>query len=121
MQAEEPKDTPVAKLIDLGDLKPNGKGRAAKPTGIANAEELAKAFPDAKVRDGIAKQVDFARQQLVYFSWSGSGQDKIAAKEGEKKDEIVFEYKRGLTRDLRRHHKLYLLPKDATWKVNDTR
>src|SRR5262245_26122534 len=70
----------VVREIDLkgvrGDLT-KGEGDPAKPTKVTSAEELTKAIPDEEVRDKIAKQVDFAKDQLVVFSWVGSVTDRL--------------------------------------------
>src|SRR5262245_2630941 len=46
-----------------------------KPTKITSAQELAKAFPDKEAQVKIAKQVDFIKDYLLYFRWTGSGGD----------------------------------------------
>jgi hypothetical protein len=89
--------------------------RPNQPTEIKTAEELAKVFPQKEVVDAIKKEVDFAKQRLVFFAWAGSGGDKITATTA--KDEVTFTYKGGLTRDLRSHFKLFAIPKDAKFKV----
>jgi hypothetical protein len=96
-----------------------GKGSINKPDRIASKEDLAKAVTDKEVRAAIAKQVDFKKEYLLLFRWSGSGGDKLqVAVEKEKKGEVaVFTRKRGLTRDLRRHVRLFAVPAKMEYKV----
>jgi hypothetical protein len=86
-----------------------------KPTAITDADALAKTIPDADWLDKIKKQVDFDKQQLIWFAWGGSGQDKLSheVKDGE----VIFEFQRGRTRDLRPHFHAFVIPKEAKWKV----
>jgi hypothetical protein len=116
--AEEKKDAAV-KEIDIKGLKLPGArdGNVNKPTAITSAEELAKAVPDEDSQAKIKKEVDFAKQQLLLFSWAGSGGDKLSFAAVEGKNEVLFTVKRGLTRDLRTHVHLFVLPKDTAWKV----
>ena len=110
--------------VRRSDIKPLFKepprGDVTKPTVITNDEELAKAFPDKELQIRIKKEVDFSKEKLLYFAWGGSGQDKFAFK-GVIKQEVVFIYTPGLTRDLRPHAYLYAVPKDATWTVDTLR
>ena len=89
-----------------------------KPADIISAAELVKVIADKETQDKIKKEVDFAKHKLVYFAWAGSGQDKLTARltDGDKK-EVVFSYKQGLTRDLRRHFRLFLISKDTPYRV----
>jgi len=117
-RAEDKKDEKpaIVKEIDLKGLKlpPARGGNATKPTTITSAEELAKAIPDEEAQAKIKKDVDFAKQKVVFFAWAGSGQDKLTTITADGKSEVVFSYERGLTKDLRSHLRLFVLPKDAT-------
>jgi len=120
-QEKQPKQDAVVQEIDIkgAKLKPVRGGLKA-PTVIASADELAKAIEDAGAQDTIKKAVDFAKQKLLYFAWSGSGGDKLGFTVGksDKAPEVAFQLTRGLTRDLRAHFKLYAVPKDATWRMD---
>lgn len=105
------------KEIKLEGFKPTGRPMtlATMPTEIKTAEELAKTLPQEEVVAAIKKEVNFDKQKLLFFAWAGSGQDKVS---GEiVKEEAIFTYKRGLTRDLRSHYHLFAIPKDAKFKV----
>jgi hypothetical protein len=117
---------PAVKEISVKGLKLEfGKGGALKkPAVIDDADELAKALfgngpADKGVLESITKQVDFKKQQLVYFRWAGSGQDKIAAvvQMTGAGDQVVFQYTPGLTRDLRQHAKLFAIARGTKWEI----
>jgi hypothetical protein len=122
--ADEPakKDKePQVREIDAKGLGRKDRGvDATKPTVITSAEELAKVFPDEEVQKRLKKEVDFSKEKMLFFDWGGSGGDKLTFTEtkGDKGLEVVFSYRQGLTDDLRHHTKLYVLPKDATWKFD---
>jgi|GEM_PF-2691029 hypothetical protein len=114
-----------AGVKELKGIKPvasaAGRGSANKPTAIKDKAALAKTFSDKAAQQAILKQVDFSKEILLVFRWAGSGQDRIAATSQKTKDglAVVFGYSRGLTRDLRRHFKVYAVAKDAKWTVEN--
>jgi hypothetical protein len=114
---DKEKDKPTVKEIATKDLKiafPK-MGKATEPTAITSAEDLAKNPVVGAAADDIKKHIDFEKQKLLVFAWSGSGGDRITASIGANSDgkSIVFaEYLRGKTFDLRQHVKLYAVPKD---------
>ncbi len=94
------------------------KGRPQQPIVIKTKEELTTALGDKNAIETVLKEVDFAKEQLILFSWAGSGQDQITADDEKSKDgEVMFRYKPGRTRDLRPHLRLFAIAKDAKWKV----
>lgn len=90
-------------------------GNAPKAVEIKSAEELAKSplFADNDSRDEIKKQVDFDKEKLVVFVWSGSGGDKLSGELVKRGGTAQFTYKAGFTDDLRRHGHVFAVPKDA--------
>jgi hypothetical protein len=86
-----------------------------KPTEIKTAAELEKAFSKKENVDSIKKEVDFEKQQLLFFSWSGRMDDKIAATSD--KDEITFTLTKGKTGNNRSQQQMFVVPKDAKYKV----
>jgi hypothetical protein len=95
-------------------------GNAPKPVEIKSAEELANSplFADAASREAIKKQVNFAKEKLVVFVWSGSGQDKLSGQLIKRGGTAVFTYKVGRTDDLRRHAYLFAVPNYAKVELN---
>lgn len=114
-------DKPVVKEIATKDLKvtPMRGGKATEPTEIKTAEDLAKSPVLKDAADDVKKSVDFSKEKLVLFAWAGSGGDKLAPelKGEDKKVTAEFVLTRGLTRDLRQHVHIYVVPKDAEVKV----
>jgi len=107
-------DKPAAKEIDIKDVKElNVKGKPAEPVTITSEDELAKAFADADFVAKMKKDIDFKKWDLVYYGWSGSGQDKISFKPSDDGKEVTFTYPPGRTRDLRPHSHLFAVPKGA--------
>lgn len=110
----------AAKEIDLAKAGFKATGRpmttVGKPTEITSAEQLEKTFPMKEVVEAVKKEVDFDKQKLLFFAWSGSGQDKLTI--GDTSDgAMTFNYRGGLTRELRAHFRLFAIPKDLKWSL----
>jgi hypothetical protein len=120
---EEIKDAVVTELDATGVARVLERGDVNKPTAIASAEELAKAIPGEDVQTRLKKAVDFSKQQILFFAWSGSGGDKLTytIEKGEKGPVVIFEYQRGLQKNLAAHVRLFAVAKDATWKVQSAK
>ena len=121
---KEGKDRLVREIDLKGFTRTSTTGVASKPTKITNAEELAKAIPDAdkEWRDRIAKQVDFDKEELLFFAWTGSGTDSLSFKVEETKrgPVAVFRYKQGLGDDIPRpRFRLYAIAKN--WRIESTK
>jgi hypothetical protein len=110
----EPKSA-KARAIASANL-PGGLARYDDPQRFATEKELAVRVPEAAQRAAILKQIDFEREHLVLFSWTGSGGDKITPVEG-KVGEATFDYTAGFTDDIARHARLFAIPAKATVKV----
>ncbi len=113
-------DKLVVREIPTKDLKvaPVRGGKPTEPATVATADELAKSPVVGGAADALAKQIDFTKEKLLVFAWAGSGQDKVAVT-GETKDGktvLTVAYTPGLTRDLRQHVKLFVVPKGAEIK-----
>jgi hypothetical protein len=116
--AKKDKDAQVRE-VSLKDIKlPNARGGNVKePTVITSDEELKKAFPDEETQTQLKKEVDFSKQKMLFFAWAGSGGDQLTFTEekGEKELAVILSFQPGKTKDLRSHHKLLVMPKDAMW------
>lgn len=114
LSADENKKDVVRKLNVKG-VAPNRRGRPNKPTVLKTADEMSKAIKSKDVVARLQKEVDFEKQNVLLFSWAGSGQDKlsfIVAKE----NVVVFQFQRGRTRDLRPHVHAFAINKDTKWE-----
>ena len=87
---------------------------ATKPLQIRSLEEAA-AYLSAEDLTGLIREVDFSRQQVLLFAWRGSGQDSLEA--ALDKSAATFTYSPGRTRDLREHHRVFVLRSDLPWSV----
>jgi hypothetical protein len=112
----DPKDpkAPKAREISVKGL-PTERGGFGKPAKMDTEAEMKKIVLDETAQKEISKQVNFKKEYLLLFRWAGSGGDKVSftTKDGE----VTFDFKRGLTRDLRMHSKLFAIPKDAKYKL----
>jgi hypothetical protein len=91
------------------------RGAFKKPIVIDSEEALNKLFEGQENRARVKKVADFSKQVVLFFGWSGSGQDKLTYKVAKKK--VQFQYTRGLTRDLRPHFHVFAVNKDMKWEV----
>jgi hypothetical protein len=86
-----------------------------KPVKVTDKEELAKAVPDKDAQAAIAKQVDFKKEYVLLFAWSGSSGDRLTM--SAEKGEVTFTFKHGLVSDFRPHAQLYALPAKMTYRM----
>lgn len=87
--------------------------RIEKPIVLREKAALDEYFSAASSAQ-IAEQVDFGKYAVVLFLWQGSGQDRLEYTIEESHPvAIKYRYKRGLTRDLRRHAQAYIIRTDA--------
>jgi hypothetical protein len=86
---------------------------------ITGPEGLAAAFPEKEIRDRLEKEVDFAKDKLLFFAWADCHDDKLDFKvEEDKRGPIVtFQYRAGTEDLLASHFHLFAVPKRATWRV----
>lgn len=114
LAVEAPEELKPLDLKGVATVQPK-EGDVTKPTEITSAEELAKSpLFGAGAADKLAKQVDFAKQKLVVFAWSGSGQDKLMGEFTVGKGPLArFTYAPGKTRDLRQHFVAFAVDKKA--------
>lgn len=122
----------TAKVKELKDMEANEEAidsilqneEAKTALDKLNAPILLKSMEDALkhlTRDSMEKitdAVDFETQQLAIFAWQGSGQDRLtgmlAAGDGAA---TRFHYTPGMTKDLKRHSAVYVMPKDTNLAV----
>ena len=109
------------KGLEVPAVKP-GFSQVDKPLEILKRKDLKAIFGKGKDMMALRKGIDFEKQKVLLFRWNGSGKDSLTAKaEADAKKpnqpQVVFHYTSGLTRDLRFHAKVYVLPQNATWKL----
>ena len=116
----DPKDpkAPKAREIKVKNL-PTERGIFGKPAKMETEAEMKKIVLDETAQKEISKQVNFKKEYLLLFRWAGSGGDQVSITTG-KDGEVTFSFKRGLTRDLRMHSKLFAIPKDSKYKLPAT-
>jgi hypothetical protein len=63
--------------------------------------------------------VDFGKEKLLYFAWSGPGGDQLwfVTEQAKGSPIVVFRHYPGPDPDVVRHWRLFALGKDAAWKV----
>lgn len=114
----------VRELDPKAAATPTVESRIDRPRVIATEAELAAAVPNEATRVGLVKQVNFETEQLVLFTWSGSGRDTLTAEykvlcSKSREAEVVFRYTPGGTADRTAHARLFAVPKEkrTTWRV----
>ena len=95
----------------------NAMSAAVEASDKKEPDKVAREITD-RTSEAIQKQVDFNKEQLLLFKWSGSGRDKLELRVEEEKAGavVVFKLTPGLTRDLRPHVRLYAVANDAAWR-----
>ena len=89
-----------------------------KPIIIKSSADAAKHFGKDAIKT-LGAAVDFKKQIVLVFAWRGSGRDKLNYTVAESyPEQISFSRKRGRTRDLRSHIKVYALRSNVRWSVN---
>jgi hypothetical protein len=110
---------PKAREIKVKGLPTVERAMLNKPTKLEDEAAMKKVIIDEEAQKAIAKQVNFKKEYLLLFQWSGSGGDKLSFTTP-KAGEVTFTVKRGLTRDLRQHAKLFAIPKDSKYNLPAT-
>ena len=107
---------PIAELRDLRAEEAVFKGASrTKPVVLKSLKNGTKYF-DKEALAAISKAVDFEKQIVLLFAWKGSGQDRLKYVVKESfPEQVVFSYKRGRTKDYRRHVKVYVLRSNVKW------
>jgi len=101
--------------IKAKDLKVDfEKGNVTKPQVIASAADLDKAIPNAEV---VKKQVDFTKEKLLLFAWKGGSSNQLRGKLSDDGKSVNFTFIPGRQRDPQRHVHLFVVPKDAEFKI----
>jgi len=85
-----------------------------KPLEITDKKTATKYFKGDTLK--AVQALDFEKVKVVAFFWRGSGGDHLSYAVLESHPEqIHFSIKRGMTRDLRSHAKVFILRKDVSY------
>ena len=127
--ANEPVKKAAVREIDPKDrLHQLPPGKFDKPIVVTSADQLEKKVVLCKKGGGadlliqLRKDVDFDKEQLLFFEWSGPADDKLTfqilncPKRG---NPVSFQYHRGTTQGRRSHFRLVVVPKHTPWSVAD--
>jgi hypothetical protein len=107
--------TPVREIKVEGlDRKAFKAGDLRKPVVIATVDEVGKHF-DKESAAAVKKLVRFDKEKLLVFSWQGSSGDRLSPQVA--KGQVVFNFKAGVTDDVFHHVILFVIARDAAWKV----
>ena len=119
--ADEKPDPKIPSIKAVQKVQPNPSvfkaAKRMKPLVIRSREDASKHF-SKKALDALTKQVNFKQQFVLIFAWRGSGQDKLTYNVAESyPEQIRFIHKRGRTRDLRPHVKVFALRSNVKWSA----
>ena len=114
-------DAKLPPIKTVKGVKPNRSifkaAKRNKPLVIRSAKAAAAYFSKPALAK-LKKQVDFKHQIVLVFAWKGSGQDRLNYSVAESfPEQIFFKHKRGRTRDLRSHVKIFVLRSNVKWRV----
>ena len=109
---------PITELKDLSAEEAVFKvASRTKPVVVKSLKNGAKYFGKEALAK-ISKAVDFEKERVLVFAWKGSGQDRFQYVVKEFfPEQIMFSCKRGRTKDLKSHLKVYVLRSDVKWAV----
>jgi hypothetical protein len=115
----EPDDPAAMKVREITPPARLGVPRGGEPLKIASEEELKKAASGDTLA-ALKKQVDLRKEYLLVFTWAGSGGDRLSVEveKGKGGPVAMFRKTPGLTNDLRRHQKVFALPRKMTYRVS---
>lgn len=115
-KADQP--PPVSQTQSVSVLAGVLENSSARSPWVIRSEEDASAFFAGEDLDRLRREVDFSRQQVLLFAWRGSGQDSLQAlAPPSPSGTVVFAFSQGRTRDVRPHHKVFVLRSDLAWRV----
>jgi hypothetical protein len=104
-------EPPPAKVREIGvEFALSGRAQWDAPFRVRSKKELAGMLPK-ETAEAIARGVDFRREHLLLFWWTGSGGDRLAAT---RKGEVVtFTITFGESNESVRQSRAYVIPARA--------
>jgi ATP-dependent protease Clp ATPase subunit len=117
--ATPPKPIAIRKVTDLTGIAWDYDKKVDQPLVIDSAKKLSEEFEDKATQAKINAVVDLSKERLIVLTWSGSGKDQLALVSADTMNmgNTVFAYKPGLTRDLRQHTHIYVMPQGTKFDV----
>lgn len=111
--------SPITALEILPEFNAVSSAQWSEPTVIKFKENTTQYFGPAALLQ-LDSLVDFGRQQLLLFGWQGSGRDQLNYELTDlNAGHIYFSLKKGMTRDLRQHSKVFVVNSNVSWSVRD--
>jgi hypothetical protein len=120
LSAKDREQRPLVREIEVKDLGSDDlareltRGGFDKPIVIESDQELRKVFTDKTVQR-LDRKINVDTQKLLLFAWSGSGGDQLDYRV--ELNEVMFQFKPGLTKDERRHIELFALNQGTKYHV----
>jgi len=112
-----PAQTPIDAIKVVPEASVFKNSTWDKPIIIKSNTDAARHFSKDALNT-LETTVDFKKQFVLVFAWRGSGRDELSYSVAESyPEQIFFSLKRGRTRDLRRHTKVYALRSNVRWHV----
>jgi RNA polymerase sigma factor (sigma-70 family) len=115
----------IVREIDIDGYRPlverDLEASVSKPTKITSLEELTKSFPEKQWQKKIAKQVDFGKEYLLFFSWSDLAGHTLSFKVEERRTGpvAVFQFPTTVIDETAMtvaYLRLFAVSKDASWR-----
>lgn len=113
----EDKDEQTPVIVKIAGGISDQQQSGGLPAKITTAEEAEKYFEGEQLKK-INKTVDWKRQTVLLFTWSGSGGDSMSEEiiEGEEGPKVVFKLKGGARKDLPSHAYIYAIRKGVPYE-----
>ena len=114
----KPHSGPIVQFKQLKVKKKAFEDSGYQKAILIKTEKDAKKYFDKETLAKVAKVVDMDARHIVVFAWRGSGRDSIRFDVMESyPEQVAFTFRRGRTRDLREHVKVFSLRKNVKWSV----
>jgi hypothetical protein len=110
----------LAAVVCCGAVLATAAGQEAQQEKAKDAAEP-RLISGVVTADEVRKQVDFDKEYLMLFRWSGSGQDRLTAEltgQKEGRPMVVFHFTGGKTKDLKQHSRLFAIGKGVPHRLD---
>lgn len=119
--AKTPGNAQQPPILELKRFAPKADafrpGRPPQPLVLGSEKEASEYLAEDELAK-LKKEVDFTEQIVLLFAWRGSGRDQLSFVVKESfPEQVTFQFKAGLTRDLREHVHVYAVRANVKWDV----